>query len=324
MGVTDRLDALQRRRPVLGFPLAVVYKYADDQGGYLAALFAYYAFVALFPLLLLLATVLAIVLQGHPALQQQVLDSALSQFPVIGPQLGEPGRLGGGTAGLVIGGLGALYGALGAAQAAQNAMNTAWSVPRNERPNPVAGRARGLLLLGVVGLALLATTVVSAVGAGLAGLGTVGTALLLVATVAVNAGAFVLAFRVGTTRSVGRRDVLPGAVLAAVLWQLLQTFGALYVDRVIRNASATNSVFALVLGLLAFLYLAAAALVLSVEVNVVRVDRLHPRSLLTPFTDAVVLTPGDRRAYTGQAEAQRSKGFERVEVSFEPPPRDGG
>ncbi len=35
---TERLDRFQRRHPGAGFPLAVLYKYVDDQGGYLAAL----------------------------------------------------------------------------------------------------------------------------------------------------------------------------------------------------------------------------------------------------------------------------------------------
>jgi membrane protein len=42
--------------------------------------------------------------------------------------------------------------------------------------------------------------------------------------------------------------------------------------------------------------------------------------LMTPFTDKVQLTRGDRAAYTGQATAQRSKGFEDVDVSFDQPP----
>ncbi|MFZ0834947.1 MAG: ribonuclease BN, partial [Mycobacterium sp.] len=55
------LDRLQRRSRAAGFAIAVVYRYVDDQGGYLAALIAYYAFVSLFPLLLLLTTVLGVV-----------------------------------------------------------------------------------------------------------------------------------------------------------------------------------------------------------------------------------------------------------------------
>jgi membrane protein len=118
------------------------------------------------------------------------------------------------------------------------------------------------------------------------------------------------------------RDVLPGAIVASLAWQLLQSFGVVYVRRVIQHASATNAVFALVLGLLAFLYVAAVVVLLSAEINVVRVSNMHPRSLLTPFTDNVILTRGDRRAYSRQAKAQRSKGFQHVDVQFDEPAPD--
>ena len=325
MALSERIDSFQQRHPGAGFPLAVVYKYADDSGGYLAALIAYYGFVSFFPLLLLLSTVLGLVLSGHPHLQQQVLDSTLSQFPVVGKQLGDPKHLGGGVAGWVVGILGSLYGALGVAQALQYAMNTAWHIPRNDRPNPFKARGRSLLILGTAGLAVLGTTVLSALGA--SDVGSFGTALkvlVLTASTVVNAIAFILAFRIATSRELSIRDVIVGAVLAALIWQALQSFGVVYVAHVIKNASATNGVFALVLGLIAFLYLTAVAVVLCVEINVVHVYRLHPRSLLTPFTDKVVLTRGDRDAYTGQATAQRSKGFEDVDVSFDQPaPEDG-
>jgi len=138
VSITERLDDLQRRHPAAGFPLAVLYKYFDDQGGSLAALIAYYAFLSLFPLLLLLSTILGIVLVGHPGLQDQVLHSALSQFPVIGDQLGQPKRVGGGVIGLVVGILGALYGGLGVAQAQQPA-----EPGQGARTQPAAARHRG-------------------------------------------------------------------------------------------------------------------------------------------------------------------------------------
>ena len=47
-----RADAFQRHAPVLAFPLAVWKKFTDDRAGDLAALIAYYSFVAIFPLLL--------------------------------------------------------------------------------------------------------------------------------------------------------------------------------------------------------------------------------------------------------------------------------
>ena len=324
VSVADKLDRLQRRHKAAGFPIAVVYKYIDDSGPYLAALITYYAFVSLFPLLLLFSTILSSVLAGDPELQQRLIDSALSQFPVVGDQLGEPEQLSGGVVGVLVGVLGSLYGALGVAQAVQYAMNTAWSVPRNSRPNPFLARGRSLLLLATAGLAVVGTTALATLGSGNAGsLGTALRTVALVGSVAVNAVVFVFAFRLATARHLTIRQVAPGAVIAAVLWQLLQTFGVGYVGHVVSNASATNSVFALVLGLLAFLYLAAVVGVLCVEVNVVRVDHLHPRALLTPFTDDVDLTPGDRRSYTGQAKAQRSKGFEQVHVTFDQPDRGG-
>jgi hypothetical protein len=95
------------------------------------------------------------------------------------------------------------------------------------------------------------------------------------------------------------------------------------VARVVANASAVNAVFALVLGMIAFIYLAALALVLCVEVNVVRVDRLYPRSLLTPFVDHEDLTEGDERVYADAARAQRAVRHQRVDVDFDGGPASG-
>jgi YihY family inner membrane protein len=307
----------------VSFPLAVIYKYFEDFGPYLAALIDYYAFVSLFPLLLLLATVLGFVLAGDPGLQHQVLHSALRQFPVVGDQLAEPKQLGGGTLGLIVGILGLLYGGLGVAQAAQYAMNTAWRVPRNSRPNPFKARGRSLVLLATAGLAVIATTVLSTLGTSEAGsIGTAVRILVLAASVAINAAVMVFTFRFATARRLSIRDVAPGAIAAAIAWQLLQSYGIVYVGHVVKNASATNGVFALVLGMLAFLYITATVVVLCVEINVVRVDHLYPRALMTPFTDNVELTHADRRSYANQAQAQRSKGFEDVNISFDSTPGD--
>ena len=320
MAITERLDQFQRKHRWAGFPLAVVYKYFDDFGAYLAALLTYYGFVSLFPLLLLLSTILGFVLSGDQRLQHEVLTSALHQFPVIGGDLDQPKRLGGGLVGLVVGILGSLYGGLGVAQAFQYAANTVWAVPRNSRPNPFRVRGRSLLLLATAGSALLGTTILSILSGGGAGaLGAAGRSLTLAASVVINIAVSVFAFRFAPARRLSVRDVVPGAIAAAVIWQLLQSFGIIYVRHVIKHASATNAVFAFVLGLLAFLYITATAVLLCAEINVVRVSHLHPRSLLTPFTDNVTLTAGDRRAYSRQAKAQRSKGFEHVDVNFDPP-----
>lgn len=319
--LVERLDDFQRRRPWAGFPLAVIYKFIDDQGHYLAALITYYGFLSLFPLLLLLTSILGVVLRNYPHLQQEILQSALSQFPVIGSELGNPRGLGGGVTAIVIGSLTALYGGLGVANATQNAMNRIWAVPVARRPTVLVARLRSLLLLLTAGLALLGATVLSAIGARSSVFGEslsgVVSVLLILASVVVNAVVVLIAFRISTADHLTIRQVAPGAVIAAILWQLLQSFGATYVSTVVKNASATNSVSALVLGLMAFIFLAANALVLSVEINAVRAKRLYPRSLLTPFIDDVDLTGGDQKVYADAARMERHKTFQNVDVSFD-------
>ncbi|HEY0487291.1 MAG TPA: YihY/virulence factor BrkB family protein [Mycobacteriales bacterium] len=306
----DRLDAYQQRHPWLGFPLAVVYKYVDDQGGYLAALIAYYGFLSLFPLMLLGVTVLGFLLEGDPGLQAHILDTAVSEIPVVGDQLRQNIRgLHGSVSGLVTGIVFALYGALGISTAAQSAFNRIWGVPRYRRPDPIMARVRGVALLAVLGLAVLATTVVSSVPWG-------GAPLTAVVVVVLNTGILLAAFRLLTVRPVGTCEAWPGAVFGAVAWQLLQMLGAYYVRHELRGASEVYGTFGLVLGLMAWIYLGAVIVLFAAEVAVVRADRLWPRALLTMFTDNVELTQGDRRSYRSYARTEQHKGFEQIDVRF--------
>jgi membrane protein len=320
--LVDRVDDWQRRHRVLGLPIAVVYKFFDDQGGYLAAVITYYAFIAIFPLMLIGTSVLGFVLQGHPDLQQEILTSALAQFPIVGDQLGRPEGIQGSTSAVIIGAVTALYGVIGLGQAAHNAINVCWAVPRNIRLNPIISRLRSLVWIVGAGLALVLIAVISSVGSHLDVLGrdfsTEVHWVAVVLSVLVNALVLALMMRLSTPRDERLRDVLPGAALIAVLWQLLQLVGGLYVEHVIKKANEMNAIFALVLGLVALVYIATVLAMLGVEVNVVLIKRLYPRALLTPFTDAVRLTEADKRVYREYAQAQRHKGFEQIEVDFGP------
>ncbi len=320
MSLVEAVDAYQRRHRAVGFPLAVLYKFLDDRGGYLAALVAYYGFLSLFPLLLLLVTVLAYTLQGDPAAQQRVLDSALSQVPVLGAQIRDnTSGLRGSTAALVTGVLGSLYGGTGVAQAGQNAMNTMWAVPIHRRPNPLVSRLKSLVAVVVLGAGLVATTVVSGLAASVeaAGIGSAGRLLGLLVALVGNALLFLAGFRMLTVERVPFRVLVPGALAAAVAWQVLQTVGGYYVAQTLASASQVYGIFAVVLGLLAFLHLAALTTLICAEVNVVRARHLWPRSLLTPLTDDVQLTTADKRSYEGLATSQKTKGFEQVDVTFD-------
>ncbi len=320
------VDTYQRRHRWAGLPLAVLYKFADDQGTYLAAQITYYGFVALFPLLLLLTTILGYALHGNPHLQRQVLDSALTQFPVIGDQITANIRsFHGSIVGLVIGILGCVYGGLGIVQATQNTLNKVWGVPRDSRPNPVRARLRSLLLLAIGGGSVLLTTVLSALGAAAgsygASLGASVRVLVTALAVALNVTLFIVAFKVLTARPVTIRQISAGAVAAAVIWQALQLAGALLLGNKLKGETATYGLFALVLGLLAWIYLGTITVVICAEFNAVRAGQLWPRSLLGPFTDHAELTPADQQAYTSYAKTERHKSFENIDVSFGNPPR---
>jgi membrane protein len=312
----ERADRFQRRHPRAGFPLAVMYKFFDDPGPHLAALLAYYGFVSLFPMLLLLVSTLGFVLHGDPDLQRRIVDSALANFPIIGPELEHNVKtFSGSTLAIVVGMTLALYGGLGIMQAAQAAFNRIYAVPRSDQPNPIKSRLRGLMLLVFLGLGALMTTVLAVI--------TVRSPtpmlplLTSVSGLAVNIGLFFVAFRVLTAHRLAWRDIAPGAVLAALLWHLLQLFGTLYLRDKLQRSTEVYGVFGLVLGLLAWLYVEAVVVVIAAELNVVRQRHLYPRSLLTPFTDDADLTEGDQRAYALYVGSERYKGFEKVSASFE-------
>lgn len=326
MGVTARLDGYQRRHTWLGFPLGVIYKFVDDEGGHLAVLITYYSFVSLFPSLLLLVSALGYTLDGDPDLQQALLGSALQQFPIIGPQLQrDVGSFHGSQAAVILGILGAIYGGLGVSVAIQTALNRVWAVPRYARPDPFMSRLRGLMLFVLLGSLVLITTALSAAGPLAVGLGYGGAWVRpasIVIAMAANVGAFLIGFRVLTAREIPLSDLVPGAVGAGVAVQLVQIGGALFISYALSGASQVYGAFGLVLGLLAYLYLQAVIVVFCAEINAVRARRLWPRNLLGPFVNDIALTAADRASYRSYVDAERAKPSQQVQTTFEPPPND--
>jgi YihY family inner membrane protein len=313
MGITDTLRALDHRQQQsrrVGFIAAVVKKFADDQAGQLAALIAYYGFVSLFPLLLVLVTVLGFILQGNPDEQKKILDGALGQFPILSTELRLRSLTGSGI-GLAIGVVGSLLAGMGITGATQNAFNRIWNVPFKHRPNFVFAHLRGLGMLAILGsLSVVSTTVAGFVGA--SSHGAVAVVAGIVVAFALNIALFMTAFKLLTAIEIGWRDLLPGVIVAAVSWQLLQHLGGYYVDHELKHTKPLYGYFALVLGLLAWIYLGAQLTIFAAEVNVVRVRKLWPRSFFSePLLEA------DKRALTSSAEVEERIEQENVDVSFD-------
>ena len=308
--VLRRVDAFQRRHSPLAFMFAVFKKFGEDEAGSKAALIAYYGFFSLFPLLLVFTTVLGFVLNGHTALQDKIVHSTLAQFPIIGDQIASNVHsLQGSGVALAIGIVGTLWAGMGVTQAGENAMNAVWNVPARKLPNAIFSRVRGLLFLVVFGLGVLATTV-------LAGLGTSGSGIpikigAITAAAVINLAMFLVSFRVLTAEELSWRDVLPGAIVATVLWEILQAIGGWYVARSLKGASQVYGFFAIVIGLLGWLYLGAQMTLFAAEINVVLRRKLWPRALVQP-----PLTLKDKEALRRLALMEERRPEEEIVVRF--------
>jgi membrane protein len=297
------VDELQQRHAWLAVPVAVWKKFGDDQAGNLAALIAYSGLVAIFPLLLVLVTVLDIVLKNHPGLKQTVLN-AVDQYPAIGLLDQSIGRLNQAGIALVVGLVGTFIGTLGIANSLQNALNSVWEIPFAHRPGFPWSWLRSITLIVVVGTGFIATTILSglAAGAGRVLPGAGSSVLALAVSLVLNFGLFWLAFRLATAKDITWRQLWLGAAISAVVWQILQAFGGYFLSHQIAHASPLYGTFAVVLGLIAWLYLQAQLTLYAVEINVVRTYRLWPRSLAPP-----PYTEQDRRAFELYVEKRRSQ-----------------
>ncbi|MFT3854379.1 MAG: YihY/virulence factor BrkB family protein [Ilumatobacteraceae bacterium] len=313
-GLKGTIDAFQAGRPYLAFPVGVIRKFGDDRSGRLAAVISYYSFFSLFPALLALTTILGFVLEGNKDLADDIRNSALAQFPVIGSELGTSGTLlTGSTFALVVGIAGAIWAGMGAAQASQDAMNTIWNVPRPEQPGFAPKRLRSLAVLVVIALLFAANAVLpDLTGARTAG--PVSVIVLPIASVIVDAVIFAFVFRLLTARPLSWRDVWIGAVVAAAGYVLLQNVGTLYINHVLKGAANVYGTFATVIGLLTWMFLLGQWVILAATINVVRTLRLWPRSLFRP-----PLTRADRRSQRGKLDEAKLTEHVEVDVEFTPP-----
>ena len=268
----------------------------------------HYAFFSLFPLLLVLVTILGFVLQGDPSAQKSVENSVLGQFPVIGSQI-KLHALSGHVAALVIGIVTSLYGGLGVTNAAQNAFDRVWAVPFKARPNFLSSRLRGLGLLVVLGVLFVISTGVSGLLAGFGGpLLKVGE---IVVSFAVNCALYLAAFRFLTAATVKTRCLYVGVIVAALLWTVLQIVGGLYIEHVYKKESGTYSQFALVIALIVWLHLGAQMTLYAAEINTVIARRLWPRSLF-----GLPASQADKETYTALAKVEERHEIEQVDVHF--------
>ena len=307
-----KIDATQQRHTPAAFVFGVIKKYGDDNGGVLASNLAYSAFISMFPLLLILVTILGLVASLDPSFRGDVLNAVAGQVPLIGHQLtGNVHQLRRSSIiGLIAGFAGLVWGASGLAQSGLFTMEQVWNLPGPARPGFVPRLGRAALFIGLLGAGAVVTT-------GLASLNTYilkGFWLVILAELLAagfNIGMYVGAFRVLTPKGVPTHRLMPGAITGGIGWTVLQVLGTWLVHHYLHSASVYG-VFATVLGLLAWIYLAVQVTVYSAEINVVLTRRLWPRSVVQP-----PLTEADRASLALQALQSQRRPEQHVEVTFD-------
>lgn len=312
------VDRWQQRHSAIAFPVAVAKKFSDDEARNLVALLAYYGFVATFPLLLVLTTVVGIALRKYPQLQHKLIKSAFAEFPIVGGQIHhqlEVAAFSNTVLGLTVGIAGAFLGARGFANALQNTLNTIWGVPRVNRPGFPTRDLRTLALLLLLGLIVLVTGATST-AAGIAtteGFGGLPARMVSLAVgVTLGFGFFLALFRVAASPQVPTRSMMRGAAISAAAWQLLLIAAGVIVAHQLRHAQAIAGLFGVVLGLLAWLALQATVIVYAVEADAVRAKHLWPRSLIQP-----PLTDADKSYYTEAVLREARRPEQRLAIAYE-------
>jgi YihY family inner membrane protein len=304
-------DAIQQRHALTAFLFGVIKKFGDDNGGALVSNLAYTGFVSVFPLLLILVTVLVNIAASDPSLRSQVIHGATMQFPLIGQQLASNihGLRRATAASLTVGLLLLVWGVTKLAQAGLFAMAQVWNLPGPARAGYFPRLARSVAFLAILALAVVTSTLL----AGLVTYGQHGFFQRMLAqclAAFANVGLYYLGFRTLTPKAVRSRDLIAGAVAGGLFWTVLQAFGAYLVHHDLHSDSVYG-IFATVLGLVGWIYFAAQAAIYAAEINAVRARRLWPRTMIQP-----PLTEADRASMTLQALQNQRRAEQQIEVTF--------
>ncbi|HEX4775024.1 MAG TPA: YihY/virulence factor BrkB family protein [Candidatus Saccharimonadales bacterium] len=277
--LVHRLDKYQKHNRFLGFSVAVVKKYGDDEAGRQAALLTYYLFLSLFPLLLVLTTVTERVVGHNPHLENQVISGITNYFPALGTQLSaHVHSLHRSGLALIAGILFILYGARGVADVFKSGVRHIWGVPKTQGDAFPQSILKSTAAIVIGGLGLL----MASVSAGLAASAGHGPGFRLL-SILINAfilfWLFTFLINYSLPSHVKFKEIKMGAAVATIGLVMLQLIGNYILARELKHLDALYSTFAVALGLLFWIYLQAQVIYYAIEIAVVSSQKLWPRNL---------------------------------------------
>ncbi len=264
--VEEWITALRRRWGWFDHLCRAGGRYRRLQGDLMAAGVTYFVFLGLFPVLLLAASIVGLILAGNTLLQAELYEAIRAAFPgSAGRQIVGELRRAVNSAGFVglIGLIGVLYAGLRAMDKLRVGMERIWR-GRADEPDVVRDNIQDVLALVAIG------------AAGLVSLGLTGgvtramSGLLDLLGIEEAPGLFVLTGAVGMTLAVLSdtvvflwllkvvpanphpfRLLLPGALFGAAGFEVLKLIGSLYLSLI--SGSVTASAFGGAVGILIWL-----------------------------------------------------------------------
>lgn len=277
-----RVERARSRHAVVDIVLATHKRFSDDDAGSYAAALTYYIFFSIFPLLLFAASAIGFLTFGNPELKQDLIREGLDAVPLLrdvltpdGLRVLEEQRGTLALTALLI----ALYAGSGAVVQLQHSLNRIYRV--DDEPNWFSKRLRSLVWLTILGAAALASLGFSALATYTQGILGEGSPLVSVLAVtgglAVGVGIFAAAFKFLPGKPLSWREVLPGAVLAAVAFEVLKLVGSTYLAQGEATRNDRFGTFAAAAALLVVAYLIAQITLVSAETNAVLAERRASR-----------------------------------------------
>lgn len=295
------LQRARAEKPAVDVTMQTFKAFSQDDGGTYTAALTYYMFFSIFPLLLFSASILGFVTRGDVELQARVLEAGLESVPFLQDIL-QPDNLAAiqeRAAGLALtGAVLALYTGSGAVVALEHALNRIHGV--SDEPTWLQKRLRSLRFLLLFGVAAIASFALGGIAGFAADLFPDGFTAAVAAWMVSHLLGFILgtaifaaAFRLLPAVTRTWKEVLPGALIAGFLFEVLKELGSAYLARGAENRAATFGAFALAAGLLAASFLIAQITLLTAELNDVLVRRritrqtyVHPQEEAGHGTDA--------------------------------------
>jgi YihY family inner membrane protein len=306
-----KIDDFQRSHGFFGYIYAVIKKYGDDNAGYQSALITYYGLLSLFPLLIIFTTVTRVLIKHDNALRQKIITSVTHYFPILGNQIQssihssqKTGLI------LIVSILVTLYGARGGASAIQFSLSNIWREPACKRPNFTSNLTRSLSIIGIGGIGFILASLLSGFTV-ILGHDVIVKILATLVSILVIWVTLIAVFKLAIAGNKKIKEVILGAGFAAILMEILQIAGNAIIAHELRNLHSVYGTFALVIGLMFWIYLQAEVILYGAEIDVVKHFHLYPRGILQSS-----LTTKDKEAFEKYAEAEKRHKDETIKVSF--------